>query len=179
LALEKIKHVPASIREDDTFKKHNTGVYCTSVPYDAVTGLSTIDYREAEERGYFKIDLLNMTVYQLIRDQAHYDEMLAQEPPWHRLQEQEFCERIAHIGNHYDLLQRMPEPVDSIARMAMFLAVIRPGKRHLIGKTWQDVAATVWDTAADGYIFKRSHAVAYAHLVTLHMNLLYAAHQGN
>ena len=73
----------------------------------------------------------------------------------------------------------MPDPVDSITRMAMFLAIIRPGKRHLVGRTWQDIAATVWDTAADGYTFKRSHAVAYAHLVTLHMNLLYTADQSN
>jgi hypothetical protein len=86
---------------------------------------------------------------------------------------------VVHIGNHYDLLQRMPDPVDSIPRMAMFLAVIRPGKRHLVGRSWQDIAATVWDTAADGYSFKKAHAVSYAVLVTLHMNLINLADQGN
>jgi hypothetical protein len=66
----------------------------------------------------------------------------------------------------------MPEPVDSITRLAMFLAVIRPGKKHLIGKSWKDVAKTVWDKGSDGYTFKKSHAIAYSHLVVVHMNLL-------
>ena len=66
----------------------------------------------------------------------------------------------------------MPEPVDSIPRLAMFLAIIRPGKKHLIGLPWKEVAKTVWDKGTDGYTFKRSHAVAYAHLVVVHMNLL-------
>jgi hypothetical protein len=66
----------------------------------------------------------------------------------------------------------MPEPVNSIPRLAMFLAVIRPGKKHLIGKTWIEVAKTVWDKGTDGYTFKKAHAIAYAHLVVVHMNLL-------
>jgi hypothetical protein len=66
----------------------------------------------------------------------------------------------------------MPEPIDSIPRLAMMLAVIRPGKKHLIGKTWRDIAKTVWDKGSDGYTFKKSHAIAYAQLVVVHMNLL-------
>ena len=66
----------------------------------------------------------------------------------------------------------MPEPIDSIPRLAMFLAIIRPGKKHLIGNTWAEIAKTVWDKAEDGYTFKKSHSIAYAHLVVVHMNLL-------
>jgi hypothetical protein len=67
----------------------------------------------------------------------------------------------------------MPEAVNTIPRMAMFLSVIRPAKRHLIGKKWAEVAATVWDKPSDdGYYFKKSHAVSYAHLVVVNMNLL-------
>jgi len=54
----------------------------------------------------------------------------------------------------------------------MMLAVIRPGKKHLIGKNWRDIAKTVWDKGSDGYTFKKAHGVAYAHLVVVHMNLL-------
>jgi hypothetical protein len=54
----------------------------------------------------------------------------------------------------------------------MFLAVIRPGKKHLIGLPWKEVAKTVWDKGTDGYIFKRSHSCAYSQLVVVHMNLL-------
>lgn len=160
-------------------RRHNSGVYVTDIPWDPVNQCAAIDYHEAEQRGYFKLDLLNMSVYQSIRDQAHYDQLLTITPPWARLQEPEFVQRVVHIGNHYDLLQRMPEPVDSIPRMAMFLAVIRPGKRHLVGRTWQDIATTVWDSAADGYSFKKAHAVSYAVLVTLHMNLINLADQGD
>jgi hypothetical protein len=69
-------------------------------------------------------------------------------------------------------MQKMPEPVDSIPRLAMFLAIIRPGKKHLIGLPWREVAKTVWEKDSDGYIFKKSHSVSYAHLVVVHMNLL-------
>ena len=45
----------------------------------------------------------------------------------------------------------------------MFLSVIRPAKRHLIGLPWAEVAQTVWERPADDeYYFKKSHAVAYA-----------------
>jgi len=54
----------------------------------------------------------------------------------------------------------------------MFLAVIRPAKRHLIGKTWKEVAETVWDKTEDGYSFKKAHSCAYAHLVIVNLNLL-------
>jgi DNA polymerase III alpha subunit len=55
----------------------------------------------------------------------------------------------------------------------MFLAVIRPAKRHLIGLSWAEVAKTIWDKPMDGgYGYKKSHGVAYAHLVCVHMNLL-------
>ena len=66
----------------------------------------------------------------------------------------------------------MPESVNSIPRLAMFLAIIRPGKKHLISKTWKEVAKTVWDKDHTGYTFKKSHAIAYSHLVVVHMNLL-------
>ena len=61
--------------------------------------------------------------------------------------------------------------------MAMFLAVIRPAKRHLIGKTWSEVAETIWTNAGqDSYSFKKAHAVAYAQLVVVHMNILEEQH---
>ena len=98
---------------------------------------------------------------------------MAQEPAWDRLYDPEFCAQLIHINAHYDTLIKMPEAVNSIPRMAMFLAVIRPAKRHLIGEKWANVAKTVWDRPADdGYYFKKSHAVAYAHLVVVNMNLL-------
>ena len=48
--------------EHGVTKKHNTGVYYTKIPVNPETGTSTIDYKMAEERGYFKLDLLNVAV---------------------------------------------------------------------------------------------------------------------
>jgi hypothetical protein len=64
---------------------------------------------------------------------------------------------------------------DSIPRMAMLLAVLRPGKKSLRNKTWKEVGETVWIKPAgfgSSYYFKKAHAVAYANLVVVHMNLL-------
>ena len=95
------------------------------------------------------------------------------EPAWDRLYDRGFCEQLTHIGAHYDTLTKMPEAVNTIPRMAMFLAVIRPAKRHLIGKPWCEVSETVWDKPAeDAYYFKKAHAISYGQLVAIHMNLL-------
>ena len=171
-ALGLLKHTPASILRDGQLVPHNTGIYVTEIPQDPFTGRASIDYESAETRGYTKLDFLNVSLYTQIKSEQHLQDLLAQEPAWDLLYEPEFCAQLIHIGNHYRTLTQMPEAVNSTARMAMFLSVIRPAKRHLIGRPWADVARTVWEREADGYQFKKSHAVAYAHLVVVNMNLL-------
>jgi hypothetical protein len=172
-ALAVLETTPASILRDGKLIRHNTGVYPTAIPVDPFTGIASIDYESAEERGYMKLDFLNVSLYTQIKSEAHLEDLIAQEPEWDRLYDPEFCSKLIHINNHYKTLIQMPEAVNTIPRLAMFLAVIRPAKRHLIGKTWQEVAKTVWEKSSDGsYGFKRSHGVAYAHLVCVHMNLL-------
>lgn len=167
-----LKHIPASIKQEDKLVKHNSGVYFTDIPVDPFTGVASIEHRSAEDRGYVKLDLLNVNLYNQVRDVQHLEQLMSTEPVWDFLLQREFTEQLSHIGNHYNTLVKMPEPVNSIPRMAMFLAIIRPGKRHLIGQPWGEVAKTIWDTTSDGYTFKKSHAVAYAHLVVVHMNLI-------
>ena len=169
--LKYIKHTPAAMRKVTPIRKHATGVYVTAVPYDAVNDMANLDYAEAEDRGYFKLDLLNVHVYGQVRDEAHL-KYLMREPDWSMLKDREIVEKLIHLNNHYDTICKMPEPVDTIPRLAMLLAVIRPGKKHLIGLPWVEVAKTVWDKDSEGYSFKRSHSVGYAHLVVVHMNLL-------
>lgn len=172
-ALDALDVIPAGIIREGQLVKHNTGVYPTDIPMDPFSGIASIDHKAAEDRGYAKLDFLNVSLYQQIRNEEHLAHLMSQEPLWDLLLDREFCGQLIHIGNHYDTLVKMPEPVDSIPRMAMLLSVIRPAKRHLIGKTWKEVSATVWDKPADdSYYFKKSHAVAYAHLVAVHMNLI-------
>jgi len=168
--LSLISHTKASIRKNE-IKKHNTGVYVTDIPYDPVNDMSSIDYEEAEDRGYLKLDLLNVHVYNQVTDEKHLVELM-REPDWNMLNDPTIVEKLIHLGNHYNTLRKMPEPVNTIPRLAMFLAVIRPGKKHLIGKCWADVAKTIWDREEGTYSFKKSHAIAYAHLVVVHMNLI-------
>jgi len=129
-----IKHIPASMRNVIPNRKHPTGVYITDIPHDPVNDMAALHYVDAEKRGYFKLDLLNVHVYEQVRDEAHLIELM-NEPDWTVLKERAIVEKLIHLGNSYDLIQRMPEPIDSIPRLAMFLAAIRPAKRHLIGRT--------------------------------------------
>jgi hypothetical protein len=76
--LSLIKHTPASMVREDKLTKHNTGVYFTEIPIDPFTGLSNLEYHAAEERGYLKLDFLNVGVYQLIRDEDHLTQLLNQ-----------------------------------------------------------------------------------------------------
>ena len=170
--LKLISNVSASIHRNGSVVKHNTGVYVTDIPSDPVTGLCTIDYNSAEDLGYIKLDLLNVSLYERVKNSQHLDRLMHTEPDWNMLNNPDFVERIIHINNHYSTLQKMPEPVNSIPRMAMFLSVMRPAKRHLIGLPWKEVAKTVWIKPSDGsYYFKHAHAISYAVLVAVNMNL--------
>lgn len=177
--LDLIQHVPARQITDGQARRHNSGVYVTDIPQDPVLGCAAIDYETAEQRGYFKIDFLNMTVYQLIQDSKHYEWILSQPVPWSRLWEDpDWSRQLVHIGNYGDLLVAMRP--DSIPRMAAFISIIRPGKAHLQRQSWDRVFESVWDgDDSKGYTFKKSHAISYAMLVALHMRLVHFADQGD
>jgi hypothetical protein len=174
-----ISCVPARQLHQGQVRRHNSGVYVTDIPYDPINECAAIDYETAEQRGYFKIDLLNMSVYQLVKNPEHYEQLLAQEPNWSRLwTNPEWARQLVHVGNYVDLLKEMKP--DSIPRMAAFISIIRPGKAHLQKQPWADVFATVWDgDDSKGFVFKKAHALGYSKLVALHMNLLDTPNQGN
>lgn len=170
--LSVIKHVPAAMRRVNPKRKHATGVHVTEIPYDSINDMAALDYSEAEKRGYLKLDFLNVHVYNKVRDEKHLEELMTREPDWSMLKDYNKMKSLIHLQNHYQTIKKMPEPINSIPRLAMFLAVIRPSKKHLIGQTWSEIAKTIWERDSTGYSFKKSHAIAYAHLVVVHMNLL-------
>ena len=172
ILLQLIDAVPARQLHQGQVRRHNSGVYVTDIPYDPINECSAIDYEQAEQRGYFKIDLLNMTVYQLIKSPEHYEEILNKQPDWSRLwTDTEWAKQLVHVGNYTELLKSMRP--DSIPRMAAFIAIIRPGKAHLQNRPWEEVFNSVWDgDDSKGFVFKHSHSISYAALVALHMNLL-------
>ena len=166
--LDKIKHVPAAI---DNSKKHNTGVYCTPIPYNPLTRMASIEYKEAEKRGYFKIDFLNVSIYKDIRDENHLKTLMETEPLWDLLEQDDFSNLIFHINGHGAILRQMKPK--SIPQLAAVLAMIRPAKRYLIGKDWDSVMTEIWTKPEnDEYFFKKSHATAYAAAIVVQMNLI-------
>jgi hypothetical protein len=170
--LKLIEHVPARQTVNGQVRRHNSGIYVTDIPRDPVADCAALDYETAESRGYFKLDFLNMSVYQLVKDPTHYEVMLAVTPPWERLwTDREWAQQLVHVGQYTNLLEIMRP--DSIQRLAAFISIIRPGKAHLQTRPWTEVFATVWDgDTSRGYTFKKAHSISYAMLVSLHMNLL-------
>jgi len=166
--LKVLKHTPAMQMDGNKPRKHNTGVYFHHVPLNPFTGLSTLDYKQAEEEGWFKIDLLNVGIYTDFKSNEEIDELLEKEPVWEMLQHREIIEQLFHIHNHADTVIKM-RPT-SIEQLAMVLACIRPGKRHLIGKSWAEIEREVWVKTDDAYSFKQSHAIGYAVAIVLQMN---------
>jgi len=177
--LKLIRATPARQITQGQVRRHNSGVYVTDIPYDPINECATIDYETAEQLGYFKIDLLNMSVYQLVKSPAHYKQLLKQDPKWERLwNDIDWAKQLVHIGNYTELLKSMKP--DSIPRMAAFISIIRPGKAHLQNKPWADVFESVWDgDNSKGFVFKHAHAIGYAALVALHMNLLNSSNESN
>jgi hypothetical protein len=175
-ALELLKHIKAtrSVKLENgklELIPHNTGVYFHSIPYDPATNLATIDYKEADSRGYFKIDFLNAGVYNGVKDEAHLVELMSKEPLWDLLEQDDFVNLLFHINGHGHILRQM-KPA-SVEQLAAVLALIRPAKKHLIGKPWVEVMSEVWvKPETDEYYFKKSHATAYAMAIVVQMNLI-------
>ena len=170
-ALEKLKHIIAVRQTDTDIVTHNTGVYFQDIPHNPVNNLSTIDYKTADERGYFKIDFLNVHIYNDIKDNNHLLKLMETEPIWDLLQNEEFVNLLFHLNGHVDILQKtLPTSVEQLAAV---LSMIRPAKRYLIGKDWNTIMKEVWVKPDNGeYYFKKSHSFSYAMAVIVHMNLL-------
>lgn len=168
LILSQLKHRVAKL---STGKKHNTGIYATEIPHNPVDNVATIDHKEADERGYFKLDFLNVSIYKDVRDEAHLTELMNKEPLWELLEHKDFSDKVFHLNGHGDLLKQL-KPT-SVPQLAATLAIIRPAKRHLANRDWETIIKEVWvKPENDQYFFKKSHAHSYAMACVVHMNLL-------
>ncbi|NBP00731.1 MAG: hypothetical protein EBU90_11490 [Proteobacteria bacterium] len=166
--LDIIRHVPATLEDG---RRHNTGIYTHQIPVNPLTGTASINYKLAEERGYLKIDFLNVGIYKNIRSEEHLNELLNKEPLWDLLEQDDFVNLLFHVNGHGSILREMKPK--NISQLAEVLALIRPAKRYLIGKDWTTVMNEVWTKPeGDEYYFKKSHATAYAAAVVVQMNLI-------
>lgn len=172
--LSKIPHVVAGRIDRGEYKHHNTGVYLQNMPVNPLNGLATIDYETAEQRGYFKIDFLNVNAYQGVKNEEHIKQLLSVELLWDLMYEKDVCDQLFHINGYHNLLAQL-KPT-SILELATVLALIRPGKKHLVPvcveKGFQAIQDEVWIKTDEGYSFKKSHAIGYAHVIVMQLNLI-------
>ena len=169
--LNKIQHRVAMRKQKGETVKHNTGVYFQEIPHDPFTNLATIDYETAEERGYFKVDFLNVNIYEGVKDEEHLLKLLQTEPDWSLLEHQEIVDQLFHINGHFNIVKKLKPR--SIQQLAAVLAIIRPAKRYLVDSDWNTINEEVWKVpGGDEYFFKKSHAIAYASAIVVQLNAL-------
>jgi hypothetical protein len=159
-------------RANDKYDKHNTGVYFQNIPRDPTTNISTLDHRIANEYGYFKIDFLNVNMYERVRDEAHLLELIDREPPWDFFEFEEITDQLFHLKGYSHLLKHYkPKSVEDIA---MMLAIMRPAKAHLQKESWDKIRREVWikNAGEEKYQFKRAHGISYALAIVVDLNLL-------
>lgn len=169
-ALAALAHTPASMQADDGRKRHPTGVYFQAIPTDPLDGLAAYDFREAGAHGYFKLDFLNNGIYAGVRDEAHLDALAARTPEWSLFEHPDIVGLLNHVRGNFDAVQAIRP--QSVLDLAVVLALIRPTKRRLIGSARAVIDAEIWKPTAEGYAFKKSHAIAYALSIVVQLNLL-------
>ena len=172
--LKSLHHIPASKINDKGIFPHGVGIYFCDIPQDRLTGLSAIDYKCAEEDlGYIKMDFLHNTIYDNFNSRQEIIDIVNKEPNWNLLYKKEIVEQLPHINNYFTLLNQLPK-IDSIEKLAMFIAIIRPGKKYLIDKvinnSWDSINDKIWIKENTGYQYKKSHAIAYALSITVVMS---------
>lgn len=167
--LKIIDHIPASIISNQKLKKHNTAIYAQQIPTDKESGLASLDYKTAENFGYYKIDFLNISAYQNIKNEEHLISLLEKEPDWDLFLNEEIVSQLFQLHSHFHVVKEMNPR--NIHELAMLLALIRPGKRYLIGMDWPSIEKEIWKPIkAEEYQFKKSHAYAYASLIIVQLN---------
>ena len=102
--LKLFKHTPASIIKEDKIEKHKTGVYFHAVPEHPVTGHASLDYKTAEDRGYFKIDMLNVNIYKHVKSEQELVELMIQEPDRDMLEDKKIVDNLFHINGHFEIV---------------------------------------------------------------------------
>ena len=99
---------PASIEKEGKYTKHNTGVYFQNISKFPLEGYSTIDHKQAEEQGWFKVDFLNNHIYKDIVDEQHLENLIETEPMWELFEHEEIVEQLFHINNHFNIVKQHP-----------------------------------------------------------------------
>ena len=164
--------------EDGDTRKHPAGVYFQNIPRDAESGLAAIPYKKTEDLGFTKIDLLHLALLENFDSKAQIKSLLKREPDWSILDDPEKVKTLFHIGNHFDVVNRV-KPT-SVLQLADIMALIRPGKRKLLDAYINNPEQTREElyTKRINSDMRKAHAVSYALLIVLQLHLI-GAENGN
>lgn len=160
------------IDTDGVWRPHKTGVHFDNIPTDPVTGYASIPYKEAEAMGYQKVDFLNVSAYKYVKTREDVIRLSQIEPNWNLL-------LIPQITNHLFQLRKAAEQLaiwkpQSIEELAMFIAMQRPAKYHLLSApNWDEVRKDIWNystVTGNRPYFKKPHAFGYSLLIVTQLN---------
>lgn len=164
----------ASMVKNNDLIKHNVGVYFQSIPIDSMTGLAAIPYQQAEEVGYFKVDFLHLSLLDVFETKEEIRELLKLEPDWSLLLKEDVVEKLFQIHRQYNLVSKLAPK--SVEELADCIALMRPGKRHLVDAYIKDktlIREELYRKPEDGkYYFKKPHAISYALNIVLQLHLI-------
>ena len=160
--------------DNKSVKPHPCGVYPQKIARDPSTGLSAIPYNLAEELGYIKLDFLHLSIYDHFSSRKEILELLEMEPDWNLLLSPSIVSKLFQLANHFETVSKIkPRSTEELADV---LALIRPGKKSLIGLYIKDKVACrrmlYAKSEGDEYSFKKSHAISYALVIQLQLHLI-------
>lgn len=165
--------VRASIARDGLLVPHPCGVYPQTMPEDKITHLAAIPYDAASDFGYLKVDFLHVSAYAPFKSRDEIEELCAQEPNWTLLQLDSTYKSLFQLSKHAEMVKAIKPK--SVVEVADCMALIRPGKRPLLGlyhKSREQARRALYAKDDSGYSFKKSHAMAYAYIVVLQLHLI-------
>ncbi len=164
----------ASMLEKKELKKHVAGVYFQNIPVDTITNLSAIPYKDAEDEGFLKIDMLHLSFLNVFKSKNEMKVLLKKPPNWDLLKDAKTVKKLFHLGNHYDLVRRV-NPT-SISELSDILALIRPNKLKLVDKYLKNKESVLKElyTKTSPSDMRKSHTVPYAMIIVLQLHLINA-----
>jgi hypothetical protein len=162
----------ASILKDEKLRPHPCGIYPQKIAIDPITKLAAIPYKQAEDTGYFKLDMLHLHVYNHFESRQEMLDLLDEEPKWDLLLLKSNVEKLFQISNHFELVSKLrPKSIEELADLN---ALIRPGKKDLIPiyLAHKEKVRAILYSQGEAFSFKRSHAISYAMVIVLQLHLI-------
>jgi hypothetical protein len=169
--------IPAMIynEEHEKITPHPSGVYLEEVPIDPLTSLCAFDYKYGDSVGFMKVDILHNSVYDIFKSKEEVLEAVDNDIDWDLLQDEAVVTTLPHLAKHYEMVKKLkPRSVEDLADV---LALIRPGKVHLINayiKNKDKTRKDLYKRPPTGMYFKKSHAISYAMMIKVYV---YKKHQ--